>query len=203
MLSVSARDAEAVFDLALERCEYMPPPAKILELARECSERRFKSEQIAAEHERVAQYELQTGISREQADLTKAAIMQRIRDHLKRVNTAKIVNRGTLPDGWDRQADEPDGYVDRTRCPSCNGNDPRCPFCEGAGLVCPTCAGAHILSAKRETSERPLYVGCPDCTDWRTQMTHQWDNGGQPVFRRDRERERASIHAARAKRRVA
>ena len=193
-------DSQAIFDAVLNACEYMPPPAKILDLARECADRRISSQQIAAEHERVERYELQTGISREQAELIKTSVMQRTRDYLRRVNTAKFVNRGALPDGWDGVGPEPQPYRDRTRCSACRGNDPRCPFCEGRGVVCPTCSGAHVLSAKRETSERPLYVGCHDCTDWASQKTHEWDTGGMPIYRRDRDRERAAIHAARARR---
>lgn len=195
--AVAAQDAQAIFDHVYEHCTFFPAGAELMRFARECATARTNAAEVEREHEIVTRFKLRSGITDEQAARNVDRLKTMTREYLQRVNAAKSANKGRLPDDWHR-TEAADAPIDRTRCQACRGNDPRCPFCEGRGVVCPTCGGAHVLRRNGDSGERPLYVGCGDCTDWARQSEHRWDEHGYPVYERDRFRERATVHAWRA-----
>lgn len=194
--AVPAHRSQAVFDAVVEHCERMPAPAKLLDLAADAAQRQTEAERNAHDHEIENRFRLASGITPEQERANVVRLKALTRDYLHRLNATKAARNGVLPDDWQR-TEAAETAVDRTFCSACKGRDPRCPYCEGRGVVCPTCGGAHVLRRAGESGERPLYVGCHDCTDWVRQSEHRWDDHGYPVYERDRFRERDAVHGYR------
>lgn len=197
------RDRDAIVT-AIERKSgsYLPSLPDLVSIATAVTVERIREERVSRDHQVIEAFKLESGMTDEQADANVQRMKAMTRDYLQRVNAAKAANKGILPDDWERTEPQTE-TTDPTRCPACKGSDPGCKTCDGRGLVCPTCHGSHILTRGRKSSERPLYIGCPDCTDWERQTLHTWDAHGWPKFQRDHDREVATIHAARSRRRAA
>ena len=198
--AVPAANSQAIFDAALESCKFMPAPSELLSIAADVAKRRADADEQTRLHEIESRFRLQTGITPEQERANVERLKALTRDYLHRVNATKAARAGTLPDDWQR-TESSETAVDRTFCQACHGRDPRCAYCAGRGVVCPTCGGAHVLRRAGESGERPLYVGCGDCTDWTRQTEHKWDDHGYPVYEQDAIALRRAVHAYRDRRR--
>lgn len=195
--AIAAEDAQAIFDRVYEHCTFFPAGAELMRFAREAAAARAKAAEASREHEIENRFRLQTGITPEQEAANVERLKAMTRERLKTINGLKATRAGKLPDDWEHAEPAPVN-VDRTHCQACRGRDPRCPYCEGRGVVCPTCGGAHVLRRNGDSGERPLYVGCKDCTDWARQSEHKWDEHGYPIYERVRGSGRATVHAWRA-----
>lgn len=183
-------DLPATFAAVLARCERFPTMAVVLGIADEVKRARRDAEARTREQHAAL---TAAPLDPETIAARRAAIAAR---------TRALLERYTNPDAPRDPATTPAPAPaaparapDRTRCPNCGGHGGTCRLCRGTGRVCPRCRGARALRAERPDDVRPVYIGCPACTDWDDQPQHTWEKGGWPSAAYDPGREQRAIAA--------